>query len=190
MSDIDHIKSYLYESMTPIVRTIKNQHLLETIEEAGDALAGPLFHNRKVICIGNGGSMADAAHFAAELTGKYRHPREPYAAVVPDIMHLTCVANDFGYDRVFERYVEGVGKAGDALLALTTSGKSMNVINAVLKARDLGINVVLITGECEVIPRTTHIVLPSLTTSHTQELTMTLLHVLVELIEIKLQKPD
>jgi D-sedoheptulose 7-phosphate isomerase len=194
MRDIEQIKSYLYASVIPTMQIINDPKLLEQIEEAADWLASPIFWDKKLICIGNGGSMSDAAHFASELTGKYRFERPGYAAVVPDITYLTCAGNDFGYDRVFARYVEAVGCSGDTLLALTTSGKSQNVLNAIRAAAIQGMRVVLITGQvAEAIVRggpILHIQVPTQVTNHAQELTMKLLHCLVELIEQRLTKPS
>ena len=102
----------------------------------------------KIISCGNGGSMADAMHFAEELTGRYRDNRPSIAAIsISDPTHITCVGNDYGFDFIFSRYVEGVGKAGDVLLGISTSGKSKNVIEAAKAARTKGIKVVCLTGK-------------------------------------------
>ena len=97
---------------------------LSRIEEAGKLLVQSFKKGGKVISCGNGGSMCDAMHFAEELSGRYREDREPFAAVcVSDASHITCTANDFGFERVFSRFIKALGKKGDVLLAITTSGK-------------------------------------------------------------------
>lgn len=193
MNQTDHIKSYLYASLQPLMMMLKDEAEIDMISAAARIIGDSLINDNKIVCIGNGGSMADAQHFAAELTGKYRFPREPYAAVVPDSSYLTAVGNDFGYNEVFERFVKGVGRPGDTLIALTTSGKSENVMRAVSYAINNGLSVVLITGDASrhggsLHPNSElcHIRIPSSITSHVQELTMTLLHVIVELIEARL----
>mgnify|MGYP006202721729 FL=1 len=102
----------------------------------------------KIISCGNGGSMCDAMHFAEELTGKFREERSPIPAVsISDPSHITCVGNDYGFDAIFSRYVESVGNTGDVLLAISTSGKSTNVIRAAEEANRKGIKVVALTGK-------------------------------------------
>jgi D-sedoheptulose 7-phosphate isomerase len=97
---------------------------------------------------GNGGSMCDAMHFAEELSGRYRNNRPALAAVsISDPSHLSCVANDYGYDFVFSRYVEGLGQTGDVLLGISTSGNSKNVLLAVEAAKAKGIHTIVLTGK-------------------------------------------
>jgi len=102
----------------------------------------------KIISCGNGGSMCDAMHFAEELTGRYRDNRKSIAAIsISDPSHITCVGNDYGFQYVFSRFVEGVGTAGDLLLAISTSGQSANVVEAALAAKSKSIVVVGLTGK-------------------------------------------
>lgn len=101
----------------------------------------------KLITCGNGGSMADAVHFAEELSGKFRGVRSPLPAVsISDTSYITCVANDFGFEYIFSRYVEAFGKTGDCLTVFTTSGNSKNVINASKIANSMGLKVIAFTG--------------------------------------------
>jgi D-sedoheptulose 7-phosphate isomerase len=102
----------------------------------------------KVLVVGNGGSAAEAQHFAAELVGRFQRERHPYAAIAltADTATLTAVANDYGYAEVFARQVRALGQPGDALLAFSTSGESENVVRAALVARSLGLHVVAVTG--------------------------------------------
>ena len=102
----------------------------------------------KIISCGNGGSLCDAMHFAEELTGRYRNNRPAIGAIaISDASHMACVGNDYGYEYVFSRYIEGGGREGDVLLAISTSGNSQNVIHAIKAARDKGIIVIGLTGK-------------------------------------------
>ncbi len=107
-----------------------------------------LANGHKIMSCGNGGSMCDAMHFAEELSGRYRNNRPALAAVsISDPSHLSCVANDYGYDHVFSRYVEGLGRTGDVLLGISTSGNSKNVMLAVEAAKAKGIHTIVLTGK-------------------------------------------
>lgn len=118
-----------------------------TIERAGEQMVQSLKHGGKIISCGNGGSMCDAMHFAEELTGRYRNDRNSIAAIsISDPSHITCVGNDYGFQYVFSRFVEGVGNGGDVLLAISTSGNSANVVEAALAAKSKSMSVVGLTG--------------------------------------------
>lgn len=120
------------------------QKIAEGIKLMHQALA----NGKKIMSCGNGGSMCDAMHFAEELSGRYRNNRPALAAVsISDPSHLSCVANDYGYEQVFSRYVEGLGQAGDILLGISTSGNSQNVILAVEAAKAKGIQTIVLTGK-------------------------------------------
>lgn len=111
-------------------------------------MASSLKKDGKIISCGNGGSMCDAMHFAEELTGRYRDNRPSIAAVsISDPSHITCVGNDYGFDFIFSRYVEGMGKSGDVLLGISTSGNSSNVIEAAKAAKAKGMKVICLTGK-------------------------------------------
>ena len=121
---------------------------LENVEAAAQLMAAALLDEKKIIACGNGGSHCDAMHFAEELSGRYRQNRRALAAIaISDPSHITCVGNDYGYDFVFSRFVEGLGNHGDVLLGISTSGNSANVIRAVEAARTRGMKVVLLTGK-------------------------------------------
>ena len=142
----------------------------------------------KIISCGNGGSMCDAMHFAEELTGKFREERSPIPAVsISDPSHITCVGNDYGFDAIFSRYVESVGNTGDVLLAISTSGKSTNVIRAAEEANRKGIKVVALTGKdggelsdlCDIEIRVPHFGY----SDRIQEIHIKVIHILILLIE-------
>lgn len=120
----------------------------EAIERAATLMAEAINTNHKIISCGNGGSHCDAMHFAEELTGRYRDNRRALPAIaISDPSHLSCVSNDFGYEYVFSRFVEGLGQPGDVLLGLSTSGNSANIIRAVEAARAKGMKVVILSGK-------------------------------------------
>ena len=119
-----------------------------SIENAANLIVDAIHSGGKIISCGNGGSMCDAMHFAEELTGRYRENRKPIPAMaISDSSHLSCVSNDFGYDQVFSRYVEALGKKGDVLLAISSSGNSKNVIEAISTAKKNGVKTIVLTGK-------------------------------------------
>lgn len=119
----------------------------DAVARAGAALVLSLAARGRVFSCGNGGSMCDAMHFAEELTGRFRDNRAPIAATaISDASHLSCVANDFGFDQVYSRYVQAHGRAGDVLIALSTSGTSRNIIAAAEAMKALGGTVIALTG--------------------------------------------
>jgi D-sedoheptulose 7-phosphate isomerase len=118
------------------------------IEHAANILVNAFKNNNKVFSCGNGGSMCDAMHFAEELSGRFREDRKPLPAIaISDPSYITCVANDYGYDFVFSRYLQALGAENDVLLAISTSGNSKNVINAINAAREKGMRVIGLTGK-------------------------------------------
>jgi D-sedoheptulose 7-phosphate isomerase len=157
--------------------------LLETV-------AGALRSGRKVLVCGNGGSLCDAAHFAEELTGRFRKDREPLAAIAcADPGHITCVANDYGFDEVFSRWVRALGRSGDVLIVLSTSGNSENCVRAAVAAKELGLKTCAmlgrgggrLRGKCDI-----EIIVPGETSDRIQELHMLILHAVVEGVEATL----
>lgn len=121
---------------------------IQQIDEAASMMVAGTLAGKKIISCGNGGSMCDAMHFAEELTGRYRGDRPSIAAVaISDPSHITCVGNDYGFDQIFSRYIEGIGHQGDVLLAISTSGNSKNIIAAVKKAKEKGLKIILLTGK-------------------------------------------
>ena len=119
-----------------------------SIENAANLIVDVIHNGGKIISCGNGGSMCDAMHFAEELTGRYRENRKPIPALaISDSSHLSCVSNDFGYDQVFSRYVEALGKKGDVLLAISSTGNSENAIEAISTAKKKGVKTIVLTGK-------------------------------------------
>lgn len=145
---INVIKRNFAEAYHLLEEFMSQKHNWDNIEKAGKVLVQAIKSGNKIISCGNGGSMCDAMHFAEELTGRFRENRKAIAALsISDPSHLTCVANDFGYEHVFSRYIEAVGKPDDVLLAISTSGNSANVINACKAANDIGMKIIALTGK-------------------------------------------
>ncbi|MDX2130992.1 MAG: SIS domain-containing protein [Planctomycetota bacterium] len=166
---------------------------LARIDDAGAALAQCIRAGSKVLLCGNGGSLCDAAHFAEELTGRFRADRRPLPAIAcADAGHITCTANDYGFENVFSRWVEALAKPGDVLVVLSTSGNSANIIRAVETARALHLPTIALLGKGggRLGGRCTHeIIVPGETSDRIQELHMLILHAWVEAIEASLGPP-
>jgi D-sedoheptulose 7-phosphate isomerase len=163
----------------------------EPLIAAAAAMARAVRAGGKVLVFGNGGSAADAQHMAAELVGRLERERAAIAAVAlsTDTSILTAVANDFGFERVFARQVEALGRPGDVALAISTSGGSKNVLAGIEAARAGGLTVIALTGRDggELGRRVDiHVNVPVADTARAQEVHRTLLHILCELVEIEL----
>jgi D-sedoheptulose 7-phosphate isomerase len=145
---MNNIKKDFLEAQNILRDFISNEKNFENIKSAGDIIVKSVLSGKKVISCGNGGSMSDAMHFAEELTGRFRDNREAIAAIsISDPTHISCTANDFGYDYIFSRYLEAVGQEGDTLFAISTSGNSKNVLEACRIAREKGIKIIALTGK-------------------------------------------
>ena len=165
-----------------------NESALEAIEHAAVLLIQTFEAGGRVYACGNGGSMSDAMHFAEELTGQFRsHRRGLPAQAISDVGHISCVANDFGYDQVFSRYLQSHGRPGDCLFAISTSGKSTNVVNAAVVAKELGMTVLALTGraqsQLEVLADVCVLTPGGEFADRAQELHIKVIHVLIELVE-------
>ncbi|MDB5240674.1 MAG: gmhA [Spirosoma sp.] len=145
---LDLIRHELSEARSVLDDYISRPEHLTAIEQAARLMADALTSGHKIISCGNGGSHCDAMHFAEELSGRYRNDRRSLAAIaISDSSHITCVGNDYGYDAIFSRFIEGLGNEGDVLMGISTSGNSVNIIRAVEAARQQGMKVILLTGK-------------------------------------------
>ena len=185
---IAHIKSSLTEAQNALNRLMADDDTLQRIEAAAGMIIDTFENENRVFSCGNGGSMCDAMHFAEELTGRFRKDRRGYPAVaISDAGHLTCVANDFGFDRVFSRYIESHGKKGDSLIAISTSGTSSNVVRAVNTAGDMGLRTIVLTGkphtELEKISDICIATPGGRFADRVQELHIKILHIIIEIVE-------
>jgi D-sedoheptulose 7-phosphate isomerase len=143
-----NIKASLEEARDLLTLFISDDSNSEAIERAGNIMVQAIAGGRKIFSCGNGGSMCDAMHFAEELTGRFRDDRKALPALaIADPSHISCAANDYGFEGIFSRYLEGLGNLGDVLLAISTSGNSTNVIRAAEVARGKGMAVVALTGK-------------------------------------------
>ena len=148
MEKAHSIRDHFEEAQKVLEAFLGHPELLSALEHSGELMVEAIRSGGKVISCGNGGSMCDAMHFAEELTGRYRDDRKALPAVsISDPSHLTCVGNDHGFENVFSRYVEAMGRPGDVLLAISTSGHSPNVVRAAEAAKEVGMMVVGLTGK-------------------------------------------
>lgn len=181
------IQHQIEEAMA-VLKAFSTSENYQKIADAGALMVASIKEGGKILSCGNGGSMCDAMHFAEELTGRYREDRPAIGAVaMSDVSHMACVSNDYGYDQVFSRYLEGVGRPGDVLLGISTSGNSPNVIKAAEKARSMGIKVIGLTGKsggklaelCDVEIRAPH----APYADRAQEIHIKVIHCLIDYIE-------
>jgi D-sedoheptulose 7-phosphate isomerase len=185
------ITQSLQESQQVLADFLANPAKIEAIEKAADVLVDALKKGNKILSCGNGGSHCDAMHFAEELSGRYRENRPALAAMaISDPSHISCVSNDFGYNYIFSRFIEGLGNKGDVLVGISTSGNSANIIEAVKAAQAKGMEVILLTGKdggqlaaygCHEI-RVDHFGYAD----RIQEIHIKVIHILIQLIESKL----
>ena len=187
----EHVKAALIEARQALDALIAADQTQEAIVQASELMAETIRRGGKILSCGNGGSLCDSMHFAEEMTGRFRSDRPGYAAIaIADASHMSCVGNDYGYRAVFSRYVEAVGRPGDVLLAITTSGTSANVIDAVEAAHKNGMKVVGLTGKFDSLlaqKADVAIVTPAgRWADRVQELHIKCIHILIELVERQL----
>ncbi|HKO97144.1 MAG TPA: D-sedoheptulose 7-phosphate isomerase [Pyrinomonadaceae bacterium] len=182
----DLLRDSLQEHLNAIRAVLEQK--LDDIEQTGRLIIETLRSGNKVLLCGNGGSAADAQHIAAELVGRYEKHRRAYPAIAlsTDTSALTAISNDYGYEGVFARQVEALAVAGDLLIAISTSGKSPNVIKAAEKAREIGCRVIGLTG-CSGQPLAAacdlSVVVPAERTSRVQEAHITIGHLWCEMVD-------
>lgn len=188
MQGSDLIRSNLQEAVQALETFLADQMNIQKIESAALMMVASIKSGGKIISCGNGGSMCDAMHFAEELSGRFRDDRRALPAVsISDPSHISCVGNDYGFDFVFSRYVEGLGQPNDTLLAISTSGNSKNVLLAIEAAKKKGMKVIGLTGkdggrmaaQCDVEIRAPF----SKYADRAQELHIKVIHSLIQLIE-------
>ncbi|GAB4125822.1 MAG: D-sedoheptulose 7-phosphate isomerase [Raineya sp.] len=145
---LEFIKTQWQEAQKTLNEFFENLENTEKIALAAQKMIDAIKNEKKIIACGNGGSHCDAMHFAEELSGKYRNDRRALPAVaISDSGHITCVANDYGFEFVFSRFVEALGQEGDILVGISTSGNSANVIKAFEIAKQRGITTIALTGK-------------------------------------------
>ena len=190
---IDNIRNELTQAIEVLTNFVSDNKNLEAIQQAAVLVADSFKQGGKVLSCGNGGSHCDAMHFAEELTGRFRDNRPSYPAIaISDVSHISCVGNDYGFDYIFSRYVEGVGNKGDVLLGISTSGNSTNVIKAIEAAKQKGMKIITLTGKdggkmnglADVDIRVPHFGYAD----RVQEIHIKVIHILILLIEKEMAK--
>ena len=142
------VKEQLTEAQQVLDTFVNTDSQIDLVVAAAQLMANAINNGKKIISCGNGGSHADAMHFAEELSGKFRSPRRAMPAIaISDPTHITCVGNDYGFNYIYSRFIEGLGNEGDVLLGISTSGNSANIIEAVAAAEAKGMHIVLLTGK-------------------------------------------
>lgn len=180
----------LKEARTTLDHFLEDSSLLKKCTQFTDILTSAFKGGHNVFSCGNGGSHCDAMHFAEELTGRYRKNRRPLGALaLGDSSHITCVANDYGFEHVFSRQLEGLGRKGDVLIGFSTSGNSKNVINAITAAKRIGLQTVGLLGRdggeiSKIVDL--GIIVPAQTSDRIQEVHIKLVHTVIESVERKL----
>lgn len=186
---VAHVKKTFSETVEVIHRV--QDELPLVIAQASDALVRCLLNNQKVLICGNGGSACDSIHFAAELLNRFEieRPNLPAIALTADTATITAIANDYDFSEIFARQIRALGQQGDVLVALSTSGNSPNVINAITAAHDRGMIVIAMTGReggelaALLHPSDVEIRVPSRSTARIQEIHGIVLHCLCDLID-------
>ena len=185
-----HTTEAASETIRLMVDLCGNESMLAEIEKIAELITDSLERGGKVLICGNGGSGSDASHFAEEFTGRFRKDRRALAAIaLMDPAHITCVANDFGYNSIFSRSVEALGRKGDVLIALSTSGNSINVKEAILKAKKIELITIALLGRDGGLTKglSDHeILVRGQSSDRIQEVHMFILHILTELVERRL----
>lgn len=145
---MSRLAQHLAEGAELLSRVLADEALLAEVDRAGDILVSCLKAGGKILSAGNGGSHCDAMHFAEELSGRYRDNRPALGALaISDPSHITCVGNDYGFEFIFSRQVEALGRAGDVFFGISTSGNSANILAAARAAKERGMQVILLMGK-------------------------------------------
>ena len=187
------IRNIIQASIDTKQKLLSDPILIERIEKVTSIIAKAFANGNKVLFCGNGGSAADAQHLAAEFSGRFYTDRDPLPseALHCNSSYITAVANDYGYDVVYSRIVKGTGKPGDVLVGLSTSGNSVNIINAIEQAKKIGMITVVLTGETGGKMKTIcdHLInVPSNDTPRIQESHIMVGHIICQLVEEELFK--
>ena len=185
------IRTSLIETEQTLASFLADEKTVESIAQAADSCSTSLRNGHKIISCGNGGSLCDATHFAEELTGRYRNNRRPLPAIaINDPAYMTCTGNDFSFNDVFSRYIEGVGCDGDVLLAISTSGNSANIVRAAQQAKVQGMKVIALTSKgLNKLAEVADIAICAPKAAHSdriQEIHIKVIHILIQAIESEL----
>ena len=185
---MDTVKRSINDSIAAKQAILEDSDFLARIEQIADVMVKALREGKRVLWCGNGGSAADAQHLAAELSGRFNYDRPPLnsEALHCNTSYLTAVANDYGYDLIYSRMIDGACHPGDVLVGISTSGNSKNICNAFAKARELGVITVAMTGESggKMKDLADYLLnVPSSDTPRIQECHILLGHIICEIVE-------
>ncbi len=185
---MDTIIRSIESSISTKQQILANPQLIETIQAVAEVMVNALKSGKRILWCGNGGSAADAQHLAAELSGRFYYDRPPLnsEAMHCNTSYMTAVANDYGYDLIYSRMIDGACKPGDVLVGISTSGNSKNICNAFRKAKDLGVITVAMTGATggEMKTMADYLLnVPSTDTPRIQESHIMLGHIICEIVE-------
>jgi D-sedoheptulose 7-phosphate isomerase len=188
---INYIKEQIQASIDTKQNILKDEALMQTIAQVGRECVDLYKKGKKTLLAGNGGSAADAQHIAAELVGRYGfdRPSIPSIALTTDTSNLTAIGNDYGYDKVFSRQMEGMGSEGDLFIGISTSGNSVNIVNAITAAKEKGVKTVALVGRDggEMARIADYaIIVPSNDTPRIQESHILIGHMICDIIEKEL----
>jgi len=188
---INYIKNQIQASIDTKQNILKDEALMQTIAQVGRECVDLYKKGKKTLLAGNGGSAADAQHIAAELVGRYGfdRPSIPSIALTTDTSNLTAIGNDYGYDKVFSRQMEGMGSEGDLFIGISTSGNSVNIVNAITAAKEKGVKTVALVGRDggEMARIADYaIIVPSNDTPRIQESHILIGHMICDIIEKEL----
>ncbi len=187
----NQIKTYIENSIEVRKNIIANEKMIEAIKEISRTIISALKNENKILFVGNGGSASDCDHLATEFVSKFYKDRHAFNAIslTSNNALITALSNDFSYEKAFSRQIEAIGKKGDILIALSTSGNSKNIINAINIANEMGLVTIGFTGQqkCNMDEIcSTLIKLPSTETPNIQEATMMLGHLICKIVEDEL----
>ncbi len=180
------IFKHIYQHIKLINENQKD--IFDCVEKITKEIKKILKNKKTIFFAGNGGSAADCEHLAGELVGRYKKNRKPYKAIslTTDTSVLTCIANDFGYERIFERQLEGLGQKGDLLIVFSTSGQSKNIVNLLKKSKKMRIKSIALLGktggQCKKISSYSYVV-PSSSTANIQEIHHLIGHIFCSLVD-------
>jgi len=187
------IRQNFEEAKSALESFLSKEENLQKLSDASVLMTNAIKSGNKIISCGNGGSMCDAMHFAEELSGRFRDDRRALAAIsISDPSHISCVGNDYGFDHIFSRFIDGLGNEGDVLLGISTSGNSRNVIKAIEAAKSKGMKVVGLSGKdggkmaslCDLELRAPQ----SKFADRAQEIHIKIIHSLIQAIEVGMQE--
>lgn len=185
-------KQDFLEAQKVLEEFISNEDNFISLKHAGMLLVETIQAGKKIISCGNGGSMSDAMHFAEELSGRFREERQSLPAIaISDPAHITCAANDYGFESIFSRFIEGLGQEDDVLFAISTSGNSRNIVKAAEVARSREMRVISLTGKSGgELARLSDIEIRAPYTTYsdrTQEVHIKIIHSLIHFVEENLK---